>query len=396
MKFKYQARTKTGELRVGIIEASTKDNALRLLQSIGLFVISVEEIKPSFWDKIFLSQKISERDVIFFTRSLSTLVNAGVPLLEALDAISVQTKKASFRNIIQEITDAVEGGMSLSRALSKYPQVFSSFYTNQIKCGEISGTLGQTLESLADFLERQSSFKGQLIGGMIYPLLIILMTFFVLFFMTFFVFPKLEPIFIERGVELPLMTKIVFSLARFSIIIFVLLILFLASIPSLLKIRELQEFFQKNFFKIPLISSFFKEIYLSRFSQSLYSLLFAGLHLVDALENSADLVGNEIYKKEILEIKEEVKKGVPFSFALSSRPKFFTPFFVQLVQAGEKSGALVETLKKFSEFSQKEIERKLDYFLKIFEPLLIILVAIGVGFFVAAIILPFYQTITKI
>jgi type IV pilus assembly protein PilC len=395
MKFEYRARTKTGELRTGIIEASTKDNALRLLQSIGLFVISVEEIKPSFWDKIFLFQKISERDIIFFTRSLSTLVNAGVPLLEALDAISVQTKKASFRNIIQEITDAVEGGMSLSRALLNHPQIFSSFYINQIKCGEISGNLGETLEALADFLERQHNFKGQLIGGMIYPLLIIFMALFVLFFMSIFVFPKLKPIFIERGVKLPLLTKIVLFLANFSVIIFALLILFLFSIPYLLKRKEIQEFFQKNFFKIPLISSFLKEIYLSRFSQSLYSLLSAGLHLVDALENSADLIGNEIYKKEILEIKEEVKKGVPFSFALSSRSKFFTPFFIQLVQAGEKSGALVETLKKFSEFSQKEIERKLDYFLKIFEPLLIILIAIGVGFFVAAVILPFYQTITK-
>ena len=396
MKFEYRARTKTGELRAGIIEASTEENALRLLQSIGLYIISVEEIKPSFWEKFFLFQKISERDLIFFTRSLSTLVNAGVPLLEALDAITIQTKKIFFRNILQEITDAVEGGMPLSKALSKYPQVFSSFYTNQIKCGEISGKLGQTLESLADFLERQYNFKRQLIGGMIYPLLVIFMALFVLFFMAFFVFPKLKPIFLEKGVELPLMTKVVFFLAHFSIIILVLLIFGLVSIPYLLKRKETQEFFQKNFLKIPLISSFLKETYLSRFSQSLYSLLSAGLHLVDALENSADLVGNEVYKKEILEIKEEIKKGVPFSFALSSRPKFFTPFFIQLVQAGEKSGTLVESLKKFSEFSQKEIERKLDYFLKIFEPLLIILVAIGVGFFIAAVILPFYQTITKI
>ena len=396
MKFEYRARTKTGELRVGIIEASTKDNALRLLQSIGLYVISVEEIKPSFWGKIFPSQKISERDIIFFTRSLSTLVNAGVPLLEALDSTSVQTKKASFRDIIQEITDAIEGGMPLSKALSKYPKVFSSFYINQIKCGEISGTLGKTLESLTDFLERQHTFKGQLIGAMIYPLMIVSMVLFVLFFMAIFVFPKLKPIFLERGVHLPLITKIVFFLADSSKIIFIFLILFLILIPYLLKRKETQEIFQKNFLKIPLISSFFRETYLSRLSQSLYSLLSAGLHLVDALENSADLIENEIYKKEILEIKEEVKKGVPFSFALSSRPKFFTPFFIQLVQAGEKSGALVETLKKFSEFSQKEIEREIDYFLKIFEPLLIILIALGVGFFIAAVLLPFYQTITKI
>ncbi len=396
MKFEYRARTKTGEQRIGIIEASTKENALRLLQSIGLYVISVEEIKPSFWERLFLFQKISERDIIFFTRALSTLVNAGVPLLEALDTISVQMKKASFRNIIQEITDCVEGGMSLSKALSRYPQVFSSFYVNQIKCGEISGTLGETLEGLANFLERQHHFKGQLMGAMIYPLMVITLALFILFFMASSVFPKLKPIFLEREVQLPLITKIIFVLGDFLKIIFVLLILGLALIPYLLKRKETQKFLQKNFFKIPLISSFFQEVYLSRFSQSLHSFLSAGLHLVDALENSADLIGNEIYKKEILEIKEEIKKGVPFSFALSSRPKLFTPFFIQLVQAGEKSGALVETLKKFSEFSQKEIEKKLDYFLKIFEPLLIILVAIGVGIFIAAVILPFYQAITKI
>jgi len=396
MKFKYQARTKTGELRVGIIESSTKDNALKLLQSIELYVISLEEIKPSFWDNFFLSRRISERDIIFFTRSLSTLVNAGVPLLSALDAIAVQIKKISFRNKLEEIVDSVEGGIPLSRSLSKYPEIFSSFYTNQIRSGEISGKLGESLENLADFLEREHELKGHLTGAMIYPLMIIFLAFLILIFMSVFIFPKLKPIFFERGVQLPLMTEIVLSLADFSKIIFVLLILLTVSTPYLLKIKELKNFFQKNFFKIPLISSFFQETYLSRFSQSLYSLLSAGLHLVDALENSADLVENEIYKKEILEIKEEIKKGVPFSFALFSRPKFFTPFFIQLVQAGEKSGALVKVLKKFSEFSQKEIERKLDYFLKIFEPLLIILVAIGVGFFVAAVILPFYQTITKI
>jgi len=396
MKFEYRARTKTGELRTGIIEASTKENALRMLQSIGLYVIFVEEIKPSFLDKIFLSRKISEKEIIFFTRSLSMLVNSGVPLLEALASISVQIKKPLFRNIIQEIIDSVEGGLPLSKAFSKYPQLFPSFYINQIKCAEISGRLGETLEGLSDFLEKTHNFKAQLRGAMIYPLLVIFLAIFVLFFMSIFVFPRLKPIFFERGVSLPLITKIVFFLADFFKIILVGIILFIIFIFYFLKTKKIREIFQKNFFKIPLISSFFQEIYLLRFAQSLSSLLSAGLHLVDALENSTNLIENEVYKKEISEIKEEVKKGVPFSFTLSSRPKFFSSFFVQLVQSGEKSGTLVEALKKFSEFSQNEIEKKLDYFLKIFEPLLIILVAIGVGFFIAAVILPFYQALSKI
>jgi type IV pilus assembly protein PilC len=395
MKFKYQARTKTGELRLGIIESSTKENALKLLQSVELYVISLEEIKPSFWERIFIRKKTSEREIIFFTRSLSTLVNSGVPLLEALDSIAVQTRDNSLRNKIQEMADSLEGGVSFSQALSRYPEIFSSFYINQIKSGEISGRLGESLKNLANFLERDYNFKGKLKGAMIYPVIIIVFALLVFVFMMIVVFPKLRLIFAEQETPMPLMTRIIFAIADHFLYILIPVVFSLIALFYFLKRPEVKEYFQKSFFKIPIISSFFREIYLSRFSQTLFSLLAAGLHLVEALEESADLVGNEIYKKEILEIRDEVKKGLPFSFTLASRPKFFSALFVQLIQAGEKSGNLVETLKKFSEFSQTEIERKLADFLKFFEPLLIILVSLFVGIFEASLILPFYQTIAR-
>lgn len=400
MKFRYRARDQKGEQLIGIIAASSQEAALQILDRQNLYVTLLAEIgkEPLFRREIPLLRRISVKDVMFFSRQLSIMFRAQVPLIEAITTIASQTKNTAFREKIFNISEEVEAGTTLSQAVAKHPDVFSSFYVQMIRRGEALGRLSDVLENLADHLERAYYLKSKIRGAMVYPLFILILAGAVLTLLAIVVLPNLTRILQESGQDLPVVTKIVISFANFYqrwwwLLIFVLLgggiLLF-----RLGKTTQGRRFLHPLMLRVPLFGSLLKMMYISRFGENLSTLISGGVSIVQALDITADIVGNEMYKSIIGQARDEVKQGSHIVAALVKYPRYFPPVFTQMIRAGEQSGKLDTTLLEIVRFYQKEVERNIEMFLTLLEPLLIAALGIVVGILMASIMIPLYQIIS--
>jgi type IV pilus assembly protein PilC len=398
MKFLYQARTKEGDVKSGTIEASSREVAFSLLQKLGYYVTYLEEEKPPIYAKeLKIFQRISLRDLFIFSRQFSIMLNSKVPIVESLMTLSAQMKNPELKEIISEIAEEVEAGSSLSKALLKYPKVFSPFYVAMVKAGEVSGKLSQTLNFLANHLEREYNVRGKIRGAMTYPVLVIVVFFVIFGIMIFSILPSFENILKEREVEVPFITKVILSFSKILREKFFIIALVLGAIIILifyyLKTEEGKRFFDKISLKIPFFGEISKQSILSRFAQNLSTLTSAGLTLTEALEIVEEIVGNAEYKNAVSKIKEGVKKGETISSITTLYPELFPPLFTQLVLVGEKTGTLSNALSAISNFYQSETEKSIENFLRILEPLLIIVLGVLVGGLMLSVLLPLYRII---
>jgi len=397
MKFNYQARTKEGDAQVGVIEASSKEAASTLLQKYGLYVTFLEETssKPIYERRIKLFEKISKKEIVIFTRQLSIMFRTKVSLIEALRVLSTQIKNRAFKEKIIKMSEEVEGGVSFSGALSLYPKIFSPFYVSMVKSGEAAGKLSEALAVLADHLEREYDLSSKIKGAMIYPAFLIFVAIVVMFLMMFFVLPKLTDIFQETGQELPIFTKILVGAADFIKNLGWLLVLatvgLIIFIFRYLQTTEGKKTVDKFLLRLPVLGSFLKMSYLSRFAENLGTLIAGGLPIAKALEISGDTVGNAIYTEIILKAQEGVRRGESIASILGDYSDVFPPVFTQMIMVGERTGTLSTTLIEVVEFYRKEVDRMVVNLLSLLEPVLIVFLGLIVAGLMAAILLPLYQ-----
>jgi len=397
MRFTYRARTPAGELQSGIVEASSKEAALSLLQSYGLYITFLKEEKkaPFFAKKIEIFQRVSKRDIVAFSRQLAILFKSNVSVVESLQTIVSQTKKQNFKEKIITIAEKVEGGTPLSQALGLYPQIFSPFYVGVIKSGEAAGKLSEVLGHLADHTEKEYNFYSKLITAMVYPAFILFVFVAILILMSVLVIPKLTQVLIETGGELPLSTKIVISFSEILtnwwwLILIVLFGLFIF-ISQLIKTKEGKTFIDRASLKLPFLGEFLKKTYLSRTAENLSTLISAGFPIVQALEITGEIVRNDVYRTIIFKAGEGVKRGEPISLFLSRYPESFPPLFIQMLVVGEKTGQLDLTLMNIVSYYQEETERTLENFIKLLEPIMIITLGLIVAALMSSILLPLYR-----
>ena len=397
MNFNYQARTQKGEVKIGIIEASGKEVAISLLQKYGLYVTLLEEASKTslFAKKIKLFERIPAKDVVMFSRQLSIMFSAKVPLVESLRTLAVQTKNLDFKEKIMKISEEIEGGTSFSSAISKYPKLFSPFYVAMARAGEVSGKLSDSLDYLAEHLEKEYYLMGKVKGAMTYPAVIFLVVIAVFVLMILFVIPNLSKVLLESGQELPLVTRIALALPdllkSWGLAILLAIIGLAVSSLKYYRTKKGKYFFDKLILKVPLFSSFLKIIYLSRFAENFSTLISGGIPITQSLEICEQILGNSIYKEIIASAREEVKKGEQISSVLSRFPKFFPPLFTQMTIVGERTGSLDKTLLNLVAFYTKETEKTIDSFLSIIEPLLIVFLGLAVGGLMGAVLLPLYK-----
>jgi type IV pilus assembly protein PilC len=397
MKFNYQARDKDGTVQAGNVEASSRDAALSLLQSSKLFVTFLEEAKgvPFYAKKIQIFGKTGKKDIVNFSRQLSLMFQSKIPLVEALHALSDQNKSVDFKEKILLLADTVEGGSPFSQALSRYPKLFSPFYVSMVKSGEASGTLSESLDYLAEHLEREYHLFAKIKGALTYPAMILIVVIGVLAMMMFFVIPNIARVLLESEQELPTITKVVIGLSNFSrswgwiwlLIIPVVVFFFL----RFLKTPEGKSSWDKFLLRVPLVGPFLRMIYVSRFAENLSTLVAGGIPIVQALDITAEIVGNSTYQAIVLQLKEEVRKGGKISQCLALYPKEFPAMLTQMIDVGERTGTLDKSLMGAVGFYQKEIERSTDSLLSILEPLLIVFLAVIVAGIMAAVLLPMYK-----
>jgi len=401
MKFKYKGRNKAGVLQQGIVEASSTRSAQELLVRNGLSISKLKEIKeiPVISGIMRIWEGVRPREFVIFSRQLSTLIDSKVPLLTALHSIANQTENKFFAIKLNSVIVDIDGGSSLSEALAKHPDVFSKFYVNMVKAGESSGTLQKALNDLADNMEKNYELTSKLRGAMYYPGFILSAMVVVGFIVMSFVMPRLLTILDEAHVDLPLQTKILIAISKFlAVYWWAVAMVAIAGIMSMvyyIRTEDGKKEYDQFILKVPIIKKILHDVYIARFSENLCTLIQSGLPITTALLITSDVVGNEVYRKIIREAAEEIKKGGGIAEVLN-KYEIIPPVVVQMVRVGEHTGRIDFALSKITIFYVQETDRMVKNFSTLIEPILMVILAIGVGLLVSAVLLPIYQVATSI
>ena len=396
MKFNYQARTDTGEKKIGTIEASSRESAFKILKDNGLYVTFIEDSKILFYEKkIKIFQTVKKKDIAIFSRQMAIMFKSKVPLVQAFKTLGEQTSNENFKEKILKMQREIEGGASLSEVFSGYPKIFSPFYVNMIKSGEALGKLSDSFIYLSDYLEKEEVFRKKIIGAMIYPALVVSVFIIVVALMMIFIIPQLTVLLEDSGQELPFLTRIVISSSEFmktkGWIILILIPLFIFAFLRLIKIEKGKKIFDRAVLKIPVLKNFLKKLYVARIALNLSTLISGGLSIVNSLEITANVVGNDIYKEILVKTRNSVKQGDQISLTFGQYPREISPFFYQMIVIGEKTGTMDSSLKNVVYFYEEETERDLATFVKMIEPILMISLGLIVGGLIAAILIPIYS-----
>lgn len=394
-RFKYKAKDKQGKVIEGEVEASSEQVAAKLIRQKGMVVISLKPARGGLKQILnFFSNRISGSDVSNFTRQLATMINAGLPIIDALSILRSQSKGA-MEKVISQILADVEEGEALSNALSKHPKVFSPTYVALVKSGEVGGVMDEVLVRLADNLEKQEEFKGKVKGALIYPAIIVIGMGVVGLIMMIFVIPRLTSLYEEFDAELPLATQILIGISTFVIRFWPLVLLLGAGLVYAFILYRRTETGRKKtdelLFKLPIIGELQKQIILTELTRTLGLMVGAGVSILESLTITADVVGNVVISFALKDVAEQVEKGFPVAYAFAKHPEAFPFILSQMIAVGEETGKMEEVLVKVSHVFEVESDQKVKGLTSAVEPLVMVLLGLGVGFLVIAIILPIYN-----
>ena len=399
MNFSYKVKTQSGEIVEGKIEAPDENTAVDTLQSKGYLILSIKRLEGDIFsidlNKYF--QKPTNKDIVIFTRQLSTLIDADMPLAEGLRTLARQFEKPTLRKIISEISDLVEGGSALSRALAAYPKYFSSFYVKLVQSGEVSGKLHEALLYLADHLERSQEINSKIRGALAYPAFVVFALIVVTGIMVVYVLPQLLAIFEDVGAEdLPLTTRILIWVTTFvNNYIYYLAGFIFGSIFlgwRYIKTPEGKTVFDNIKINMPVLGTVVRNLYLARISESLSTLIKSGIPILDVIHITSDLVGNINYQKVLLDAEGSVRGGGSMSDVFS-KYKEIPPLMSSMVAIGEKTGKLDFMLEHISKFYKSESDNTIDNIATLIEPVLVLVLGIAVAVLVSAILLPIYNLV---
>lgn len=399
-RYDYRANDAEGKTLSGVIEAPNVEMATDTLTDRGLTVASIQEAaKKSVFemDLPFIGQ-VGIRDLVIFSRQFSVLMGAKVPIVSSLRTVAKQTLNKKLREMILDVADEVESGMSLSISMAKYPKVFSAFFVNMIKSGETTGRLEEVMNYLADQMERDFDLMTKIKGAMIYPIVVIFGLVIVGFIMMAYVVPKLTEVMKESGTELPWTTKLLILGSDFmnhnapSIIIFV--VIAGAGLRWWVSTPVGRKYWDNTVLRVPVFGPMLQLIYLVRFTRSLSTLLSGGVDIPGSLDVCADIVGNVRYRDKILQTKKEVLDGNSITVVFAQDPTI--PKMVpQMMSVGEETGRLFDVLEKLTQFYTRELENKVANLVHAIEPLIMLVMGGAVGVMVAAIMMPMYSMATN-
>jgi type IV pilus assembly protein PilC len=398
-EFSYQAKTREGYVVQGIVDAPNESSAVDILHGKGYVILSLEQAKAVFEHDIGqLFSRPNKKDIVIFTRQLSTLIDADMPLSEGLRTLARQVDKPAFQKIISEIAEAVEGGSLLSAALAQFPNLFSDFYVKLVQSGEVSGRLHDSLLYLADYVERSQAINAKIKGALTYPVFIIFSLVLVTIIMTTYVLPELLKIFKESNItDLPFTTKFLIWFTDFVNANLILLGMISAGLTFIVtyfvKTPDGEIWVDDIKIKFPGLGIVIRNLYLARIAESLATLIKSGIPILDSLRITSELVANNTYKKILLEAEESVKSGGNISSVLS-RHSEFPPLFSSMMAIGERTGKMDFIMEHISRFYKSEAENSIQSISQIIEPALILVLGVAVAGLVSSILLPIYNVVS--
>lgn len=394
-KFDYSAVDKDKKKVKGKIEALNQVQAVSILRSKGLFVVNLDkiEILPAWLLWLNRWQRVKRQDVVHFTRQLATMIKAGLPLTTALSILKYQSNLAMVK-VIDDTLREVEGGGSFSKALAKFGQIFDQVYLSLVQSGEAAGVLDRVLLRLADNLEKQSEFRAKTKNALIYPAIISVAMVIVAVVMTVFVIPKLTSLYAEFDAELPFMTRILIGISNFMIKSWYLWLgLAIVGGYALARWRRTpsgRTFFDKVSLKVPIFGPLKTKVILTEITRTLALLVESGVSIIEALEITAGTADNVLFTGSIKRAAKEVEKGIPLAVAIGQY-ECFPPIVAQMLAVGEETGKVDEVMFNLSGYFETEAEQAVKGLTTAIEPLMMILLGVGVAFLVIAIVLPIYN-----
>ncbi len=393
--FVYNAKNEHGESLKGKVEAKTQQQAVQLLQERAIVVVNLRPVEKSFFSGALSTlSSIKFTDVVNFTGQLSTMITAGLPLVEALHILQSQTEKPAMVKLLGQLLRDLEGGSTFAESLEKHPKTFNTTYVQLVKAGEIGGILDEVLQRLAKNMEDSKEFRAKVKGAMIYPVIVFLGMLVAMAIMMIVVVPKMTEMYDDLGAELPIATQVLIDISDFMVQFWYLIAAFLVVMGIVfrqwVKTERGSLIFDKFLFKVPIIGLLRSKTILTEYARTFSLLLGAGVSLLRSLKIVSNSMDSVLYRQTMTEIQNRVEKGIALSEAMG-RYELFPAILTQMTAVGEETGKLDEVMLKLSAYFQSESESAVKNLTSAMEPIIIVVLAIGVGFIIMAVVLPIYN-----
>ena len=391
----WSGKNKKGRVLKGELEAVDERIARIQLKRRGIEVTKLKAKSKDLFENVkFLQPKVTKKDVVIFTRQFSTMIDAGLPLVQGLNILSEQLENKTFKGILKQVTKSVEGGSTLAEAMAKYPEIFDTLYVNLVAAGEVGGILDTILQRLATYIEKAEKLKSQIKGAMTYPIVVMGIAFIVIAVIMIFVIPVFQDMFSSFGKSLPVPTQIVVAMSNFFKGNIHYLILGMVAFVWLYKKYASTKNGRKNLdrasLRLPVFGDLIKKVAVARFTRTLGTMIGSGVPILDALEITAKTAGNVIVEEVIFDARSSIAEGQNISQPLSESD-IFPGMVTQMISVGESTGALDAMLEKIADFYDDEVDATVAAMTSMLEPLLMLFLGGAIGGLVIAMYLPIFQ-----
>ncbi|MBI1810492.1 MAG: type II secretion system F family protein [Nitrospirae bacterium] len=399
--FQWSGKTTRGVIESGEITAAAKEEVAAQLRRRNITPTLITEKKAG--KKLFGGfgeGKVNDKDIVVFTRQFSTMIDAGLPLVQALDILSTQVENKTLSRVLGEIKESVEAGSTYADALKKHPRVFSELYANMVAAGEAGGILDTILNRLAAYIEKAMKLKKKVKGAMVYPIVVTTVAVLVIAVIMIFVVPTFSKMFAQLGGTLPLPTLMIIGLSHFlagigGLLTGVAIVGFVVALKQFRRTEKGTHITDKILLKLPIFGVLLNKVAVAKFTRTLGTLVSSGVPILDGLEITAKTSGNKVIEYAIMEVRKQVTGGKTLADPLT-KAKVFPPMVTHMISVGETTGALDTMLNKIADFYDDEVDAAVNALTSMMEPMLMVFLGGSVGFIVIAMYLPIFKLITLI
>jgi type IV pilus assembly protein PilC len=398
--YRWKAKNKSGKVQSGEIEAQNEEQIRQHLRKQGFGDIWVKK-KPKEYELVIpgITNRITLKDLVVFTRTFSTMVDAGLPLIQCLDILAQQTENKAFAKTVKVVKTDVEAGSTFANALRKHPKVFDKLFCNMVEAGEAGGILDTIMQRLAVYMEKSMALRRKVKGAMIYPAAVITIAVSVVSFLMVYVIPTFAEIFLGLGTTLPMPTQIVINISKWMQANFLTLLAGVIVLGVLLRYFYKTEFgrrfLDRMLLRAPVFGPLFRKIAVARFTRTLGTLISSGVPILDGLEITARTAGNKIVEEAVMKTRTSISEGRTISEPLSETD-VFPPMVVQMISVGEQTGALDQMLGKIADFYDDEVDQAVSNMTQLIEPAMIAILGVLIGGIVIAMYLPMFKLIGEL
>ena len=398
--FIWTGKNARGDKKKGEMEASSEDVVRASLRRMKIEPIKIK-VKPKdlFENIAFLQPKVKETDIILFARQFSTMIDAGLPIIQCLDILCSQQENATFKKMLKSIKEQVEGGATLAESLKKYPKEFDDLFVNMIAAGEAGGILDTILRRLSTYMEKAAKLKSKVKGAMTYPLVTLAIAVIVLAVILVFVIPVFQDMFADMGSELPPFTQLVITVSDFTkkniIYIVVGLLLFFVAFKKFYSTEKGREFVDELLLKLPVFGELIRKVAVAKFTRTMGTMLSSGVAILEALEIVAKTAGNKTIENAVYVVRSDIAEGRTMADPLSESG-VFPPMVCQMIAVGESTGALDAMLEKIAVFYDEEVDQAVENLTSLIEPFMLVFLGVTIGGLVIAMYLPVFKMASAI